>query len=99
MPHTEDFIWLNCPLSPWKSINYFHVTTEVPGAENTEMSGTFVSRVFDGPYKNVPYWKKEMDIYLNEMGYSSDRYFTFYTTCPKCAAKFGHNYIVLFALV
>ena len=99
MPHSDEYIWLSSSISPWKSENFIHVTTEVPGALNTEISGTFITKVFDGPYNNVPYWKKEMDLFINDMGYTADRYFIYYTTCPKCAAKYGHNYIVLFAMV
>jgi hypothetical protein len=30
------------------------VTKEIPGAENVQLSGTFLSKVFDGPYNAVP---------------------------------------------
>ena len=99
LPHTDEYIWLNRNISPWKSMNYFHVTTEVPGAVNTKISGMFITKVFDGPYNYVPQWTKEMDFYLNASGYTAEKYFVYYTTCPKCAKKYDHNYIVLFAMI
>ena len=99
MPHADEYIFLNSSVSPWKSEYFIHVTTEVPGALNTEISGTFVTKVFDGPYNNVPRWKKQMDFFVNDLGYTVQRYFIYYTTCPKCAEKYGHNYIVFFAKV
>jgi hypothetical protein len=99
MTHSDEYLWLSNDISPWKSQHFIHVACEVPGAVNTEMSGTYISKVFDGPYNTVPLWKKEMDLYLNTSGYTPDNYFVYYTTCPRCAKKYRHNYIVLFAQV
>lgn len=63
-PEIKDFLWLACDPSPWKSEHYIHVTKKVPNANNVKLSGTFISKVFDGPYNAVPKWVKEMDEYL-----------------------------------
>ena len=98
-PHTEDFIWLSYDPSPWKSEHFFHVIKEVNGADNVFISGTFMTKVFDGPYRSVPSWIKEMNIYVETNGYKALKYYVYYTTCPRCAKKYGHNYVVLFAMI
>jgi hypothetical protein len=32
-------------------------------------------------------------------GKSVKNYYFYYTTCPKCARKYGHNYVVVLAEV
>ena len=96
-PEKEDFLWLAYDPSPWKSEHYIHVTKEIPNAENVEISGTYVSKVFDGRYNQVPEWVKQMDKYLEENGKKAKKYYFYFTTCPKCAKKYGHNYVVTFA--
>ena len=83
----------------FKSEIYFSVNGEVPGAENVGISGTFVSRVFDGPYNAVPKWVKEMEKFVSSKGKKTKKYFFYFTTCPKCAKIYGHNYTVAFAQV
>ena len=98
-PDIKDFLWLSYDPSPWKSEHYIAVTKEVPSANNAKLSGTFVSKVFDGPFNAVPKWIKEMDKYLTEKGKKSKKYYFYFTTCPKCAKKYGHNYVVVFAQI
>jgi hypothetical protein len=96
-PADADFLWLAYDPSPWKCEHYIHVTHEVPGLENVKLSGTFMAKVFDGPFNHVPKWIKEMDAYLANQGKHAKKYYFYYTTCPKCAKKYGHNYVVVFA--
>jgi len=98
-PAMKDFLWLAYDPSPWKSEHYIHVTKEVPNAENVSLTGTFVSKVFDGPYNAVPKWAKEMDEYLAREGNKPKKSYFYFTTCPRCAKRYGHNYVVAFAEV
>jgi hypothetical protein len=98
-PETKDFIWLCYDPSPWRCENYLSVTKEVPGVQNVKLSGTFMTKVFEGPYQNVPTWIKEMETYVKGQGKSVKKFFFYYTTCPKCAKKWGKNYVVIFAQV
>ncbi len=98
-PGMKDFIAMAYDPSPWKSEYYMAVTKEVPGAANVKLSGTFMTKVFDGPYSAVPRWIKEMDRYVASNGKTSKKYYFYYTTCPKCAKKYGHNYVVAFSEV
>jgi hypothetical protein len=98
-PDIKDFLLLAYDPSPWKSELYMTVTKEIPGAENVKLSGTFLSKVFDGPYNAVPKWIKEMENFVTSKGKKTKKYFFYFTTCPKCAKIYGHNYAVAFAQV
>ena len=98
-PPMDDFLLLCYDPSPWKSILLLSVNKEVPGANNVKLSGTFISKVFDGPYSGVPKYIREMDDFLKGYNKKAQRYYFHYAYCPKCAKKYGHNYIVAFAEV
>ena len=98
-PDIKDFLLLAYDPSPWKSELYMTVTKEIPGAQNVKLSGTYLSKVFDGPYNAVPQWMKEMEKYVSSKGKKTKKYFFYFTTCPKCAKIYGHNYAIAFAQV
>jgi hypothetical protein len=98
-PEEKDVLMLSYDPSPWRSELYMTTTKEVSDAENVKLSGTFLTRVFDGPYSAVPKWIKVMDKYVTEKGKTVKKYYFYYTTCPKCAKKYGKNYVVVFAQV
>jgi hypothetical protein len=94
--------------SPWNCNAYFRVTKEdVPGAEMKIMSGTFLTKVYEGPYQNMGSWVEDMKNYVKTKkgaDFFFDRInncemYAYYTTCPGCAKKYGNNYVVLFAKV
>lgn len=95
----KDFLLMAYDPSPWKSELYMSVTKEVTATENVKLNGTFVSKVFDGPYNKVPKYLNEFRRYLELINKKAKKYYFYYTTCPKCAKKYGHNYIVAFAEV
>ncbi len=98
-PEMNDFIMLATESSPWKGEIYITTTREVQNAENVKFTGTYLTKVFDGPYDDVPKWIKEMTPYVGSKGKSVKKWYFYYTTCPKCAKKYGHNYVVAFAEV
>jgi hypothetical protein len=63
------------------------------------ISGTFLTKVFEGPFKNVGKWMREMKEYVASKGKTLKKIYCCYTTCPKCAKAYGKNYVVLFAQV
>jgi len=85
--------------SLWGSSIYIDVTKDVPGAQMATISGTFLTKVFEGPYKNAGVWAKEMREYVEKKGKKLLKLYFFYTTCPKCAKAYGKNYVVLFAQI
>ncbi|MFC2089555.1 hydrolase [Bacteroidota bacterium] len=83
--------------SAFKSEIFYSVTHEVPGANNVGLSGEFIAGVFDGPFNSVPKHIKEMEKRLANKDQKARDYYIHYAYCPKCAKKFGHNYMILFA--
>jgi len=98
-PSDEEWMMLSYEPSLWKSEHYFLVTKEVAGADNVTISGTFLTKVFEGPYKEAGKWVKEMDQYVKEQVKTVKKLYFFYTTCPKCAKHYGKNYTVAFAQI
>ena len=68
-------------------------------ASMATISGTFLSKVFEGPYRNMRKWIEEMKAFVQGKGQALQRMYFFYTTCPKCAKKYGKNYVALLAQV
>lgn len=85
--------------SMWGSDVYIAVGKDVPGAEMTKISGTFLSKVFEGHYKNTGTWAKEMREYVKSKKKEIKKMYFFYTTCPRCAKTYGKNYVVILAEV
>lgn len=83
----------------WGGDIYIAVSKEVPGAQVERVTGNFLARVFEGPFKDAGKWVKEMKGFLRARGKESDKIYFFYTTCPKCAEFYGKNYTVLLAKV
>ena len=85
--------------SPWGADIYIDVSKEVPGAQMTTLSGSYLTKVFEGPYHNTGKWAQEMKEYVEKKGKSLKKLYFSYTTCPKCAKAYGKNYVVLFAQI
>jgi hypothetical protein len=85
--------------SPWGSDIYLEVDRNVPGAQMATMSGTFLTRVYDGPFSEAGRWADDMTAWLKQRGESAEQLYFAYTTCPSCARAYGHNWVVVFAKV
>lgn len=90
----NDFIVLSYDPSAWTGEHFFSVSKDVPGQEMVQMTGDYLTHVFEGPYKNVAKWEKEMEALVAEKGKKAKKTYFFYTTCPKCAKYYGKNYLV-----
>jgi predicted Ser/Thr protein kinase len=95
----EDVLLLMHDPSPWKSELYLSVKKKVPNEKNVTLTGTFMSKVFDGPYNAVPRFMKEMGKYLKSKKKKMGKTYVHYAYCPKCVKKYKHNYAVLFVKV
>ena len=76
---------------------YIAVKKEVPQSEMIKISGTFLSKVFEGKFSQMGKWIKEMKTYVTSKNKNIKKLYFFYTTCPKCAKHYGKNYVVLLA--
>jgi len=95
----SDSICLSDHTSSWNMDIYLSVDKEISNTENTTLNGKFYSKVFEGPFKDTGKWCKEFENILKSKGLSSKKNFIWYTTCPKCAKKYGKNYVALIAPV
>ncbi|MEI6276229.1 MAG: hydrolase [Prolixibacteraceae bacterium] len=85
--------------SKWNMDLYIHVDKPVPGLESKIFTGKFYSKVYEGPFKDTGKWFNDFNRLLIEKGYKDAKIYTWYTTCPKCAKKYGKNYVVMVAKV
>ncbi len=83
--------------SAWKMNLYICVNKAVPGIKNVTITGNFISKVYEGPYKNVGKWCKKFDSWVKHKGHTLKKSYIWYTYCPKCAKKYGKNYMVFIA--
>lgn len=90
-----DMMCLSEHTSKWNMNVYLAVDRAIPGADNVTLSGSFFSKVYEGPYKNIGMWYKEFDKTVTERGMDIGPMYMWYTTCPKCAKKYGRNYVVI----
>ena len=96
---TPEQIVLSDENSLWGADVYIAVSKSVPDLQTVSLSGTFLARVFEGPYKNIRRWMQEMETYVVSQGRQTRKLYFFYTTCPSCVKKYGKNYVVLLAQI
>ena len=95
----DHYLILSTDPSPWRGEHYFAVTKRIPSADMVNISGRFLTKVFEGPYRDAGKWATEMESYVASQGKQLRKLYFFYTTCPKCAKHYGKNYVVGFAKV
>ncbi len=95
----DEMLLLSDENSLWGADIYIAVAKDVPGAEMAQISGTFLTRAFEGPYQNIRTWAAEMKEYVASQQKVMEKLYFFYTTCPRCAKVYGKNYVVLLAQV
>jgi hypothetical protein len=97
--YPEEPIWLTEERSPWRSDVYVALDRELPDQDVARLSGTFLARVFEGPYREMKRWVSEMEQYVGEKGFEAKKMLFYYPVCPDCAKKFGKNEVVILARV
>jgi hypothetical protein len=90
-----DWLCLSDHTSKWNMDVYLAVDKEIPGAENSAITGKFYSKVYEGPYKDTGKWCKDYESIVKSKGLTIKKWYMWYTTCPKCAKKYGKNYTVI----
>ena len=83
--------------SRWNMDLYIEVAKEIPNAAHAQISGSFLSKVFEGPFRDARQWCRQMAEWVQSRGKAIKREFMYYTTCPNCAKYYGKNYVVLLA--
>lgn len=90
-----DNLGLSDHTSKWNMDIYLAVDKEVPDAENVTLSGKFFSKVYEGPFKDTGKWCSDFESIAKTKGFTIKKWYMWYTTCPKCAKKYGKNYVVV----
>ncbi len=56
-------------------------------------------QTFEGPYQNMRKWIEEMKAFVTAKDKNVNKLYFYYTTCPKCAKKYGKNYVAILAQI
>ena len=94
-----DGICLADHTSRWNMDLYLAVDKDIPGYENTTLNGNFFSRIYEGPFKDTGKWCNDFEAHAKLKGFNVKKWFMWYTTCPKCAKKYGKNYVAIISQV
>ncbi len=92
---SPEYLCLSEHTSLWNMDLLVATDKELPNAQNVKLSGKFYSKVYEGEFKDMKKWMEDFTLLSKAKGYNIKRIFNFYTTCPKCAKKYGKNYVVV----
>jgi len=96
---TNEYFMLSDDVSPWYSEHYLATSKDVPGAEMVKLSGSYMAKVFEGPYKDMGKWYRQLIDFTKSKGRKPVKTYFSYTMCPACAKAYGKNYVVGFEQV
>jgi hypothetical protein len=94
-----DWMCLSDNTSKWNMDVYISVDKDIPAADNVTLSGKYYSKVYEGPFKDTGKWCKDYENAVKSHGMKIKKWLMWYTTCPKCAKKYGKNYVVIICQV
>lgn len=80
--------------SMWQMEMLVAVDKTISGAENITLSGKYLSKVYEGDFSKTGEWMKDFAEFVKSKNAKIKKSYMWYTTCPKCAKKYGKNYIV-----
>ncbi|MDY0053041.1 MAG: hypothetical protein RBR79_00095 [Bacteroidales bacterium] len=89
----EEMISLSEHVSKWKMNIYIAIDKEVEGIENVKFTGKYYSKVYEGKFQDTGKWCKDYESHLEKKNLKVSKMYMWYTTCPKCAKKYGKNYV------
>ena len=72
---------------------------EIPDTENVSLSGRFLSKTYEGDFKDTGKWCEDFKKFAASKNLEIKKQYMWYTTCPKCAKKYGKNYTVIIGKV
>ncbi len=92
---SKDMMCLSDHTSKWNMNIYLSVDKEIDEAENMVLSGKYLSKVYEGDYKDTGKWCEDYKKYAVAKKMKIKKWYMWYTTCPKCAKKYGKNYVAI----
>jgi hypothetical protein len=81
----------------WGGDLLISITKHVPDLETRSISGHFISFLFNGNYKQVPYWIRKVQEYGRRKYLDFSELYIWHVTCPRCIQKYGQAQTVIFA--
>ena len=90
-----NYLCLSDHTSKWNMDLYLETDKIITGLNNTELTGKYYSKVYEGPFKNTGEWCKDYKEVVASKGLTIKKWYMWYTVCPKCAKKYGKNYVVI----
>ncbi|WP_332445942.1 hydrolase [Sphaerochaeta sp.] len=90
-----DNMALSNHVSRWTMEVLVAVDREVPGQKMAFLKGQLLSNVYEGPFKNTGIWCKDFEALAKKRNVPIHTWYMWYTTCPKCAKKYGKNPVVI----
>jgi len=94
-----DWLCLSDHISSWRMDIYLAVDKDVEGQKMINLSGKYYSRVYEGDFKETKAWCQDYNLSASNQGLKTGKMYMWYTSCPKCAKKFGKNYVVILSEV
>jgi hypothetical protein len=92
---TGEQLMLSDECSMFGSDIYIAVKKPVPGAKMAKLSGTFLTEVYRGDYKDMGKWIADFPTHAVKRGKKVKKMYFYYTMCPHCAKAYGQNYTVI----
>lgn len=91
-----DYLCLSEHVSLWKMKLLLAVDKEIQDTQNIKITGKYFSKVYEGSFNDTGKWIKAFHSFAKVKGHTINKIYLWYTTCPKCAEKYGKNYVVIF---
>ncbi len=98
IPPNEQLVMVD-KKTAWGANIFIEVKRNIPKSNIKKISGSFITKVFEGPYGNINIYMEQMETYLQSKSEVLSNHYFFYTYCPKCANEYGKNYTVILAQV
>jgi len=91
----SEYLCLSDHTSKWNMDIYLAVDDVIRDLQNITISGSFFSKVYEGNFKETKKWCDDFKSQAEKIGLNISKTYMWYTTCPKCAKKYGKNYVVI----
>lgn len=82
-------------VSKWKMEVSIAVDKENPELNTFHIHGKLLANVYEGPFRDTGIWTEDFKRVAKNREFPIGRWLMWYTTCPKCAKKYGKNYVVI----
>lgn len=91
----KDGLCLSDHTSGWNMDIFLAVDREVEGLNNVTISGKYLCKVYEGDFRETGKWCKDYDNFAKSKNMKIEKMYMWYTTCPKCAKKYGKNFVAI----